>query len=63
MKRTKVEDLLDDLDTLHPAIRFTTEIEKHRKLAFIDVNALRTWEGQLHFEVYPKPTQTGCYLQ
>ena len=39
------------------------EKEKDGKLPFMDVNVLRTSEGQLHFEVYRKPTYTGRYLR
>ena len=63
MKAEKVDALLAHLNAHHPSIQFSIEREKDGKLPFMDVSVRRTPEGQLHFDVYRKPTHTGRYSQ
>ena len=55
-----VNNLLFYLNSKHPNIRFTCEIEKDRSLAFLDINVYR---GNNKFEtsVHRKSTFSGVY--
>ena len=55
---THIPLFLDFLNSQHPNIEFTSEIEKDRKLAFLDVEVLNSF-GQFSTSVYRKPTFTG----
>ena len=47
--------------TLHPNIKFTTEIEKNGCIPFLDVLVKRKGD-RLETEMYRKPTFIGVYL-
>ena len=51
---------LDRLNSLHPALQFTCELEKDNKLPFLDV-LVKKENGHLITTVYRKPTFTGQY--
>jgi hypothetical protein len=59
--REKLNDFLLLLNTIHPSIEFTMEIEKDRSLPFLDVLVTRKPDGSLGHEVYRKPTHTDRY--
>ena len=57
---TNVVDVLNILNSFHPSIQFTYEVEASRSLPFLDVRVTRSPERQT-FEttIYRKPTFTG----
>ena len=46
------------LNSVHPRIRFTCEMEKDRELPFLDVNIRRNINNSLYFSIYRKDTCT-----
>ena len=53
---------LDHMNDQHPNIKFTMEIERNNKIAFLDVLVQRKENGKLSHSVYRKPTHTDLYL-
>ena len=60
------DELLDKftahINSIHPAIKFTRELEQDQNIAMLDANIRRDHTGQLTFSVYRKPTHTDQYL-
>ena len=56
------ENFFNQLNCLHPSLKFTFEKEKNSCLLFLDVNVERTVTG-FETNVYRKPTFTGQYLR
>ena len=59
--RTNVNDLLQQLNGVHPDIQFTVEEEENDKIPFLDT-ILHKEEGKLAFSVYRKPTHKDDYV-
>ena len=55
-------NLLEQLNTWHPNIKFTIEHELEGSLSFLDVLMTRTTDGTLMRRVFHKKTWTGQYL-
>ena len=55
-------NLLEQLNTWHPNIKFTIEHELEGSLPFLDVLMTRTTDGTLMRRVFHKKTWTGQYL-
>ena len=51
----------EHLNRQHPNIKFTVEVEKDNKLAFLDVHVTRN-DTKLNTGVYRKPTHTNRYI-
>ena len=60
-KSVKVEDKLDEINTLHPSLTFTCEREKEGKLSHLDMEVIRK-NKSLESTWYRKPTDTGLIL-
>lgn len=61
--RETFNDFLDYINSLHPSIHFTMEIEnENRSLPFLDTLITRKADGSLGHQVYRKPTHTNRYL-
>ena len=56
-----VDQLLSLMNSKHKNIKFTCEIEKNKKIAFLDVHVNRRQSGFIT-TIYRKPTFTGVYL-
>ncbi|XP_042202463.1 uncharacterized protein LOC121852562 [Callorhinchus milii] len=54
---------LDHINSRHPSIRFTMEVEKDGKLPFLDILFERRPDGSLGHSVYRKATHTDSYLK
>ena len=63
IRKDAVESFLLYLNQQHPAIQFTMEVEKDRKLPFLDITVCRQVDGRLATNTYRKPTHTGRFLQ
>lgn len=60
--KPNLDVFLQQLNSQHPNIRFTMEIENDGKLPFLDVMVMKTETGALERTVYRKPTHTDRYL-
>jgi hypothetical protein len=58
---TKLDEFTQYLNTISPNIKLTTEKEHNNRLAFLDVNVVKS-SNALKTEVYRKKTHTGRYL-
>ena len=54
---------LEHLNSLHPSIEFTMEMEEGGSLPFLDTLIKRNKDGTVDTSVYRKPTHTDHYLQ
>lgn len=61
VKREKVTEVLDWLNTVDPNIKFTCAEEENGCIPFLDVNVCRNGR-QLEFKVYRKPTSTDRFI-
>jgi hypothetical protein len=50
------------LNSIHPDIQWTYEVEKEGRLNVLDISIIRAPDGSLSFKVYRKPTHTGQYI-
>jgi hypothetical protein len=57
-----LKDFLAHMNSQHPNIVFTMEMESDGRLPFLDVLVQRKADGQLGHSVYRKPTHTDLYL-
>ena len=62
MKKGDVDRLLNHLNSIHPSIKFTMELEEDGSIPFLDTRVTRKVEGKLDITVYRKPTHTDRYL-
>ena len=51
-----------ELNSYHPNIKFTYELESYNKSAFLDVSARRTNYNKVETSVYRKATCTNIYI-
>ena len=56
----QVIPFLDYLNSKHPNIQFTHELENNGSLSFLDINITRT-NGRFSTSVFHKPTSTGLF--
>lgn len=57
----KLDILLQNLNSLHPAIKFTLEIEDNETLHFLDITIYRS-HGKHTFKIYRKPIYTDSII-
>ncbi|XP_072022533.1 uncharacterized protein [Amphiura filiformis] len=62
LKKEYAEEFTDHLNSLDPDIKFTTEGEEGRSLAFLDTSTVIQADGSLEIKIYRKPTHTDQYL-
>jgi hypothetical protein len=60
--QTHAIQLLREMNTIHPNIRFTCEMESENKLPFLDLILERRSDGSIRRTIYHKPTWNGQYL-
>ena len=58
-----VDDFTAHLNSLHPKIKFTSEMENNNSIPMLDTLILRKIDGTLDFQIYRKNTHTDHYLQ
>jgi hypothetical protein len=57
-----LQEFLKHMNSQHPSITFTMEVEEHGQLPFLDILIRRKEDGSLGHTVYRKPTHTDLYL-
>ena len=57
-----INNVPEKLDTYHPNIQFTYELEKLNKISFLDVLISRMVDHRLTTTIYRKPTNTNIYI-
>ena len=62
LKKDNVSNFMTHLNEQHPRIKFTTEQEEQRKIAFLDTLVHRKQDGSTKLSIYRKPTHTDQYL-
>ena len=62
VRRGSKQRILDQLNTFHPNIRFTDEVEEEGRIAFLDVLVTTNPDRSFNTEVYRKPTDTNVYI-
>ena len=58
----KVDFILTKLNSYHPNIQFTFELEKNKQITFLDVLVKRTVANQIETCVHRKETSTNLYI-
>ena len=58
----KIDMILHELNSYHPNIKFTYELESYNKLALLDVSAISTNDNKVETSVYRKATCTNIYI-
>lgn len=61
MKRHEINQMMTDINTRHPTLRFTIERENNNKIAFLDVTVIRE-NNTLHTNWYRKEIASGRIL-
>ena len=62
INQNMINNVLEKLNTYHPNIQFTYELEKLNKIYFLDVLISRMEDHRLTTTVYRKPTNTNLYI-
>ena len=60
MVKKHTQTFLDHLNSLHPTIQFTMELEKDGSLPFLDTLLTRGEDGRVNIGVYRKTTHTNA---
>ena len=64
LKQDKRDEFLQHINSVDPAIQFTTEEQRqYGSMPFLDILVTPQEDGQLTTRVYRKPTHTDQYLQ
>ena len=63
MEKEDTQTFLDQLNSLHPTIQFTMELEEDGCLPFFDTLLTRRGDGRVNIGVYRKKTHSDWYLQ
>ena len=58
-----IDDFTSHINSVHPAIKFTSEEEVNNSIAMLDAKILKGDSGKLSFTVYRKATHTDQYPQ
>ena len=62
VKKNKVSDVLKKINSFHPYIKFTHEVEKEKKIPFLDVLLEKLPNKTIETSVYRKPTNNSIYI-
>ena len=58
----KIDLIIHELNSYHPNLKFTYELELDNKLAFLDVCVTRTNKNEIETSVYRKAANTSIYI-
>ena len=62
VKQNEITNVLAALNSYHPSIAFTYEIESNCSIPFLDVNIRRNIDGSFATSVFRKQTNTDIYM-
>ena len=62
VKKSRTEDKLNEINSLHPSLKFTIEEENQNSIAFLDMRIIRERDGSLHSTWFTKKTDTGLMM-
>jgi hypothetical protein len=62
IKKEHATEFTNHINSIDPDIKFTTEGEENRPLAFLDTLTVIKPDGTLDIKIYRKPTHTDQYL-
>ena len=62
-RRDPIAEFTDCLNSVHPRVQFTCEIEKDCSIAFLDVWVTRHEDGKISTTVYRKPSNTNIGIK
>ena len=62
VKKGKKDEVIAALNSFHPNIKFTHEVEKDQQIAFLDVMLTKEENGKVQTSVYRKPTNNSIYI-
>lgn len=60
--KDKINETLNIFNNFHPKIQFTMEMEKNRKINFLDMTLIRTKKQRIITDWYSKPTSSNRLL-
>ena len=61
--KTSINQFHQFINSINQDIQFTYEIETNNSLPYLDMLIQKSNSGQLSFNIYRKPTNTGQYLK
>ncbi len=59
---SKVDEVINTLNSFHPNIRFTSEIEVGGTISFLDVRVTTLQDRTMGTDIHRKPTDTNVYM-
>lgn len=62
IKTNQIENVLQNINNLHPSLKFTVENERNGELPFLDMLIYRKQNGLLESTWYSKKTDTGLLM-
>ena len=62
VKKGKRDEVITLLNSFHPNIKFTHEVENEQQIAFLDVLLTKEENGKVQTSVYRKPTNNSIYI-
>ena len=62
VKKNCSTKVIQEINSFHPNLKFTHEIEKDGRIAFLDVFLSRSEQGNIDTSVYRKPTNNSIYI-
>lgn len=62
VEEDKIDDTLNNLNSICSEIQFTIEVEENRKLAFLDLEIQRTFTNKIEFDIFRKNTTTERFI-
>ena len=62
INESKIVDLINALNSFHPNIKFTHEIESDNHISFLDIKVIKNNNGSISRGVFRKNTDTNIYL-
>ena len=62
IQQNRKENKLEQINNLHPSLKFTVKIEIEKSIAFLDIKIIRSSANFLESTWYTKKTDTGLTM-